>query len=715
VASGGFGREILVVGGLFTVACVIWFLPVAQAPNRLVAEPTISDTSDATASLRDYQAFAQQGTTPFTITRDRYIAAPEGASYSWDVNVINALQPLFIWTTRLAIGFVAAWNAFLLLGFVGTGVATYALLRYLRLSPFAAVLGAYGFAFSPWMFAHARWGGAGLIHLWPLPLAALLAVRAHRTPSIRSYAGLGLAIGGSFYVLFYIGGLVLVGAALTLVAQLLLRRSRAEWRTLLKGALITGVGVLATMIPAFVAAAFGGTAAIIPRDARDFYGAGFLRDVLPSPDNPIVGSFMPWSPGGSDVENFLGLALLGAVCALVASSRDVFGLRRARTLILTCWFVAICGVLLSPGLRYDVGGLSIPTPSLLASEVMPQFRIVSRYAVLAMLAVTIASSVFVDRLLQVVRRPALVFTLLLGLVAGAVATVPPLHTWDTAALPAHDRWLASHPSGIVAIYPMLTASVPVSFVENDEFAYQFRHHDPLFDLYGGDPRRFEGTREMAIRAAAKYLNSPDTDQILASEHVRYVVVRKDAYRLLGLSPPTPAPTLRLVYEDSESRIYVVRARPLPQGVDAYLDEHSQSIAAVLGSGSLSAAFASGFYGPETQPDGSIRRWARNDATLKVASGTWSGPLIVSFRAWSAQGKTRTVSLVDQSGRTLASQAVTPTDATVNLEIVQPLGGTKTLRLVTNPGPQRLSPTDARQGSIYMSTPTIEPILYWKSL
>ena len=544
----------------YAAFALVWMAPVVTHFSSRILRPTSSEWSDGSASLRDLWALDAMHKTSFTAGRDVLVGAPEGLPLSQAVAVADPAQPLFLLASGSLVGRVASWNLYVLFGFVITAVAGFFVLRLLGIGASAAFVGGYAIAFNPWMVEHARWGSAGLIQLWGPLVVSVAIIFDWRRRTRFSALVLGIAAGLAFYLVFYLGVLAVLLCALYALFMIVGLRRRPARGTVVRPALSL-VGLAVTLVPVFLASLSGISAAVVSRDGRDFYGVGFRRFLLPSADNPLLGWAAQGGGRSADVELFAGwFTVVFAVVGVVAAVRA--GGRRRALALYACAAVVLGATLALPE-HYIVGGRSFPTPSLLAAAVVPEFRIVARYGVLVLVGVVLLASLGLDRIAVRTTR-VWVPLLALPLVALEFAVGPPVKTWNTRSATADVRWLAAHPGGIVAVYPMLDFAGAVSNMESQEQSEQPVQGHPLFNLYGGDPRRFAGTEQMAIRAATKYPEGPVAG-VLAAEHVRYVVVRTDVYRAIGVPAPNLAEGFRHVAEVADGVIYEVTAAPISGG------------------------------------------------------------------------------------------------------------------------------------------------------
>ncbi len=150
---------------------------------------------------------------PFDWTHDALNGAPQGVPrVPATLLASGALQTAFVWGLGGLIGLVGAWNAFMVLGLVGTSMAMFALLDWLGCTFAACLLGGFVFGFSPYALERAYSGQLALLENWVLVLvvAGMLWLRARR--SVSAAVGVGATIALAFYMSAYAGLLAAVVA-----------------------------------------------------------------------------------------------------------------------------------------------------------------------------------------------------------------------------------------------------------------------------------------------------------------------------------------------------------------------------------------------------------------------------------------------------------------------------------------------------------------------
>ncbi|HEU6451740.1 MAG TPA: hypothetical protein VFT57_09995, partial [Gemmatimonadaceae bacterium] len=475
---------------------------------------------DESSTARNYWADHAQGKTPFSATRDAYLDAPEGDDQAPAVQIANALQPAFALAVQPMVGWLGALNLFWLVGAAASLFAMFALLDSFGLHPLAAATGAVALTWSQWALEQIRYGHVAFAQLWVFPLVLGSLLWSMRGRAIRAaIPGLSLAL--SFYAFSYLG---LFASFLAATAVCVAWRSLAARRIVIGGA----VGLVA-LLPVLLASRIAPSSALnLPSGSnRDLNGAPVHDYFMPSDHHAFYGGLVHALFGTHEGENaiFFGyaviaLGLLGAARVVRHWHSSPLAARIA-TVVIPVAFVA------SLPAYVPFGDVSVPFPdaAMVIGSVVQWWRIYTRFAVLVGFGLAILAAYVLDRMLRDGRRTAAVLlaaVVVIEAFPGAPFAATRLHSAAT------DRWLAAHPGGTVALYPLLTPDAPHAgtAAEFDDYVWgslyqQVNHGHPLFAL----PRlEADPDRATVIRVLAADLGDPRTPPLLASEDVRYVVV-----------------------------------------------------------------------------------------------------------------------------------------------------------------------------------------------
>jgi hypothetical protein len=691
----------LFVSGALTA---LWALPLVLHPNTRV----LGGPSDATSTIRDYWYVAHIGKTPFTATHDSLLGAPEGIALSPAIQAANGFQPAFVWLLKGAVGLVAAWNLFVLAGIALSGACMWLLLDWLGVGAIASVFGAYAYGASGYLVDKAFAGHGGLTHAWVFPLIVLALLRGRRSPQLGRFSVLaGLLVAAAFYIHSYYGAFALFLLVLYHVYEVVGPSARAAAGRL--GAALAAAVV--ALVPALVAMRVLQTApgnGSHPVAALQQFGARVEAYLAPSEWTPLghlipqrLGRHLEYSGEPSLFFGFstLALALYYLLRLRRRDSRND-GEAFVGGLALT---LAVAAAVMSLPRLFSIGPIGIPMPSWFLGHVSTTIRVYARFGVLVGLGLTLLAALAVGHIHRA--RGAWWAVACVAVLALELTPTLPAKTWQANVLPASDRWLAAHPGGIAAVYPLVGDEPAAARLNGREYYFQRFHEHPLFSAIVPSMPPIS----LALRQAAKYFTDADTATILAAEHVRYVVLREDVYREMGQATPTlPTSDFRLVARVRDARIYRVIAPSADRA--AYIASHGEHLAAAIGQEPPVDRFGSGFYGPEQYKYATPWRWMSQDGKISVRVPDKVTQLRFETLAFS-NGAPRTLRMYGPDDR-LLGQVTVPTGMTpITVGPFDVHGGTTaTFTFTVSPGPVQLGPSDPRPASIYVNEPVFRPLL-----
>src|SRR5581483_4757363 len=447
---GGFGVALLIS----TLLTVLWALPlVTHAGTRVLGGP-----SDATSTIRDYWYAEHVGSSPFSLRRDTLIAAPEGITRSPGIQVANAVQLLAILALKRAVGLVAAWNIFLLAGIALTAACTWLLLDCLGVGAVASFFGAYAFGLSGYLVNKAYAGHAGLVHAWVFPLLflTLLRWRDHGRALAAAVAGAIAAL--AFYIHSYYGFFATFLIAAFFVYTAVADRRRLPPRRIARDGALTLATLVALLLPALVAMHLLRSVDTPPgthsADSLQRFGAKIPAYVAPSSWSPL-GHLVPHSlaarlKDSAEPSLFFGFSTL--VLAALFVWLTLRGRAQQRSFLAGfCAVLVVAAFLASLPRLLTIGPVSLPMPSWFVAHVTTVWRVYARFGVLVGLGLVVLAALTVDQLSRRNRLAGLACVVVLVL---ELTPSLPAKTWVANDPPPADRWLAAHPGGIAAIYPL---------------------------------------------------------------------------------------------------------------------------------------------------------------------------------------------------------------------------------------------------------------------
>ena len=650
------------------VCVLFWRMVTALDSTLLEPASDVPGTIGWLYALQHEGGYHLFGTTHHTLT---------GAPFGWDesnglnINWLIPYYPAYL-LTKVA-GPVGAYNIVLLAGYVLSGAAMYLLVRYLRCGRLVAAWAGLVYIVFPWHLM--RVPHASLVHLEFLPLLLLALVAALRLPTWRRFALVGAATLACWLTSGYFGAMAVV-IAVAFALGVLLTRSAGERRVRFF-ALTTSSALAGTLV--VVALAYGadvGRDAGLNRPVADVYSWGVhLHElVVPAARNFVFGDwtapFLSTRQHGSypvETTNYLGILTiaLAAVWLVLAWRRRTVLDARKRLATPAFATVAVIALLLSLPGHVSVLGQTVRMPSWLFWQIVPAFRVPSRWSVVVETALVPLAALALQEVVSAARRYAPRWkgqALAAGLaVTAMVASFLELGFDPTASRlsmndePPEYAAVSRTPQGILAIYPLVPRL--------DYLLWQTRHHRPLLNTYA-----FGSPADDAQHALVNP-STPGTAEQLALLGVRTIVTNGDALRWGSAeyrpNPPSWGPGYRLVARTATgASTWQVVAQPGPAFVAA----------------------VSGFGPPEALDDGTpiyplISSSGVGYFTIRAKE---AGTIRLSFDATPPSGRRRVIRLANDSRE--RAFAVSASKAHISVVIAIPRG-VSLLIVKTDPAPQ----------------------------
>jgi O-antigen/teichoic acid export membrane protein len=455
----------LVLLGTTAFTCAL-FWPVVRHLNSTILGTIGQDSTGSVATLWSQgreSGYHVLGVTHHTVS---------GAPFGWnETNAINLQLALVYYPTYLlgkVIGYIAAYNVITLAGYALSGAAMYALTRYLGCSRLVASWAALVFIVFPYHLAHDQ--HASLLHLEVFPVLFIALIAAARHPTWSRFSLVGLATLACWLTSGYFGPMAMVTvAAFSIGAALLMRRRQGiilfvgctVFALVATG--IMGLGAVASNTNSGV-----GTGRVV--GDLSIFGIRPADLLVPPVGNLVLGnrllSFWDTRVHGSnytEIANYLGVGTL-----LLAAAWLVYVLRRRKTIdrtvrIATAGLVAslVAGLLFAAPSPLFVFGHKVWAPSRVLFELVPAFRVLSRwdFLLMAALAPLAALGLEVARRTLVRRRVGSVLSVAVVAAMAAFSFAElTIHPWNThfrtVPVPPEYDALADTPSGILADYPL---------------------------------------------------------------------------------------------------------------------------------------------------------------------------------------------------------------------------------------------------------------------
>jgi O-antigen/teichoic acid export membrane protein len=646
----------VLVGTTVFVCALFW--PLVRHLRSTIAGVPGSDATAAVASFWEQKhegGYHLLGITHHTLS---------GAPFGWDsTNALNMQTFLAYYPTYLAaqvVGAVTAFNLVTLAGYVLSGVTMYALVRYLGCSRFVAAWAGLVYIVFPWHLA--RIEHASLLQLEVLALLVITLVAAARRPSWLRLGAVGAANLACWLMSGYFGPMALISTIAFMVGAGLTMPRR-------HGLLL----VAGSTVAAFAAAGIFGIGAAgsgtnsgagLNRSVGDLslFGLRPTELVVPAAHNIVLGTrldtFWDTHAHGSnrtEITNYLGLlTFVLALTWLVVAFRRRHSLtekQRIATIGLVAAFIAALAFAIpSPIL---IAGHRVPTPPRLLWELVPAFRVISRWDAMLMTALVPLAAFGLQAVSgRFARRSAAAAVVVAAMVVSFLELTihPAEYRFRTVPVPPEYAAVKRTPPGILVEYPLGYSDI--------YRLWQSQHGRAL--LNGAPP----GTPADTARLVLLDPRQPGTAQALSLLGVTAIAIHPGAHVDAEVPPGDPAnvPGYRLAgrFADGAS-VWQVVARP----ASAFITLAGGFAKPRLANGSVGYAFDS--------PSGV--------GALNIAAKQ-AGVMQIVFDATPPPGKSRTLRLADSK----TEQAFTLNGRTRVAVLVQVPRGQSLLLVKTDPPP-----------------------------
>ena len=383
------------------------------------------------------------------------------------------------------VGAVAAYNLVLLAGYVLSGAAMYALVRYLGCGRLVASWAGLVYIVFPWHLS--RTPHASLGHLELLPILLLTLFAAARRPTLGRYALVGAATAGCWLTSGYFGTMA-VAASIGFAIGVGFTTSRRSALTFLGGT--TAAATAGSFLVAFLAVLAGASGDVgaerVPGDLST-YGLRPIELVVPTVRNIAFGDELEafWGSrmhgsNGVEIANDLGVLTIVLALAWIViwiRRRDLPQHLHGGTLgLVTIAVTALVFAAPSPTLLF---GHSIWMPSRVLWEVVPAFRVPTRWVPLLMTALVplaaLALQAGYERVRRAERGRALAVVIVLAAMTFSFVelAINPNEPRIQTALPPVYQALERTPPGILAEYPLVE--------DADNLFWQRDHGRPILN------------------------------------------------------------------------------------------------------------------------------------------------------------------------------------------------------------------------------------------
>jgi hypothetical protein len=649
------------------VCLLFWRLVIALGSTLLEPGTDAPGTIGWLYAIQHEGGYHLLGTTHHTMT---------GAPFGWDgSNALNIqwlipYYPAYL-LTKL-IGALGAHNVVLLSGYVLSGAAMYLLVRYLGCDILPAAWAGLVYIVFPWHLM--RVPHASLVHLEFLPLLLIALIAAARRPTWTRFVLVGATTLACWLTSGYFGAMALV---MVIAFAVGLSLARTGGRRHLRSAVLTTSSALAATLIVGAGARAGdvGRGGGLDRRVQDVHtwGLHLTELVVPAARNFLFGRwtepFLFTHQHGSypvETTNYLGILTIALAAGWLVFAWQHRMSLDVRTQIATpaCAAVVLAALLFALPGPVSVGGHAVWTPSRLLWQIVPAFRVPSRWSLVIVTALVPLAAMALQQVAAAAaehgkRRglPSLGAAVVLAAMFLSFLELtldPTTSRLSTDDEPTEYAALPRTPPGIVAEYPLLP--------NLGYFFWQSVHHRRLLNTSA-----FGSPADDAQHALVNP-STPGTAEQLALLGVTAIVTQGDALRWsAAAAPPNPKGWGRgyrfVAGSPRGSSTWEVTARPAPAFVAA----------------------VSGFGAPEALEDGTpifpmISSSGVAYFTIRAREG---GVVRLAFDAEPPKGARRVLRLADDSvERRFTLNG--PTHVSLVVEIPR---GVSLVELKTDPAPQ----------------------------
>jgi len=550
-------------------------------------------TGDSTGSIYDLWIQHREGLRIFGTSSVEMRGFPFGYSRN-DWPFLTSSLLIFIgWILMFVLSDVFVYNLLILSGLVLSGWSMYGLLRYLNVSHLVAWWSGAAFTLLPFhQLAATAWYSQ--VHFETLPMTLLCLLRLHEKICMKRVIQLLIVLMISLLTNAYIA---LMAFFIVLVfSPFLFVKLLQE-----KNVITLKISVLVVSGTGLAAGAFtflkGKVGMEVNRSLSelDVYGLRlkelffvpsvntFLRDLVPT--------LRPDSYHGSNLietSQFVGYLIPG----LAVFGFFFFLLKREQlVVVISCLTVSISGFWMGASQGLSIFGVQIPSPARQLSQVVPFWRVFSRFGIVVALGLIVVAGLTVARLVRNIPSPKMKF-----LAVSSLFLITMVEFWS----PLPGRVSVLHPPSYVkqldSFSPAALIAYPVVSIENsytyDQNFWQRIHQIPMANS-GKILTRSGGMNDVLSNIRDSQLGSK-----LAHFGIQMVLLDKVKYQELnGLDSRPVDPSLMQVWSDERYVLYKVRT--------------------------IAAQVVGWYEGPrypiEMRADGSTWRWLTSGANLVVSS------------------------------------------------------------------------------------------------
>ena len=516
---------------------------------------------DAFGAVGQQQLADRAGLIPFLPGTIPSIGAPEGRAWDYPVSVATFIETGPRWVLSLVLGVVAAWNLWVVAGYLLSGLSMFLLVRRLTRSPPAALIAGWAFAFFP--FSDIR-GGAHVdfIQTWPLVILVWrvleLRISSTRRNGLLVAAALSLCILLNPYFWLFAGAVVGTMLVVDLVsaarAKQLLTHARA-WTWALSPPIVVMMFLEAVNLTY-------SAGATVPNNGLSdaiLYSARPLDYLIPIPGSGLLPSSnfaSEYARGVAVGERglYVGWSVLAlAVVGVVITLRGRGLTRLARRDVIVIALIGLVGLAFSAVPVDTVAGHTIHLPAYYVAQLSGAWRVFARFVILVMMALCVLMGVAIAGFTRG-RRAWIAVPILVGISCLVVKDLWWKPTPSTIGLPTNSIWRLvghEHDNKLAAEYPLV---IDIYSDYRYMLSVNMVHHRLINGYLYGTP---EEQRAMWLEP----LNDTNTAGELARLGVGWVMINEsDNPPVNSIPPGKPGRGFRFVAREAGWSLWQVIAR-----------------------------------------------------------------------------------------------------------------------------------------------------------
>lgn len=671
-------RETLLALAVFVLIAAISTWPMVVNPRSTI----FGAPGDSTGSIADLWYQNVTGLKVFGHRSVTIQGAPLGfVEDVWPL-ITSSLLIVPAWVVMHVFSDVFTYNTLVFSGLVLTALATFALLRYLSVRSWLAIVGGGVFTILPYhMLTATSWYSQ--THLEALPLSVLFGLKFFEKPGRQSASRfIGVAIVG-FLTNAYVG--LMCAVVVVTVFTLVLFRTwlRQNWKRRNLSILFAVLGLGSVLIVVRLARSFIGLDLKRGSGELDVYGLRLSEWLRPNRyssfwgTRPFASQFVDLHGSNPvEVSHYVGIVLFALATlfvAFVAVTRGNSPVARGKTVSLIS--VAAAAIWLSMSQGIHLGRFEFLNGARWIFNQAPYWRVFSRLSLIASLVVVVLAMLAMETISRWFERDKSELKRRLGSIAIAsicllavidVRIKVPVHSTDVRPTAIAEAIRTYVPSTFVA-YPIKPWYDPWTY---DLRFWQRTHARPMLNGGNGDPKVVE------IQAALLNPLRPESLDLLDALGIHWVVVDQQQFAAAFGAPIRPNP--RLILRRKVGRYHILNVKPDPEASGIWIESSN--------------------YGPELNQDGRTWRWlVEKSAVFRIITRSEGCFKIVVDRQ-----------APDGSIPEIQTQIGRDSQSFNSLETPRylPQGHTD-LKLLIETRPETL--VDGRRATVYLANPRIEPL------